>query len=120
LPITPRSESRSGESTEADQAFDRLIALAGLSAETRRRNDMAETTTSASQQEEEEMKANGRVVVNLATGLEDPERVTVAFLVAGAAGLTAIAIAASRLRAALPARAPEAAVEAAVEAQRAA
>jgi predicted peroxiredoxin len=30
--------------------------------------------------------ANGaRVVVNLATGLEDPERVTVAFLVAGAA-----------------------------------
>jgi predicted peroxiredoxin len=28
---------------------------------------------------------NGRVVVNLATGLEDPERVTVAFLVAGAA-----------------------------------
>src|SRR6266545_5449099 len=29
--------------------------------------------------------ANPRVVVNLATGLEDPERVTVAFLVAGAA-----------------------------------
>jgi predicted peroxiredoxin len=28
---------------------------------------------------------NGRVVINLATGLEDPERVTVAFLVAGAA-----------------------------------
>jgi predicted peroxiredoxin len=28
---------------------------------------------------------NGRVVVNLATGLEDPERVTIAFLVAGAA-----------------------------------
>jgi predicted peroxiredoxin len=28
---------------------------------------------------------NGKVVVNLATGLEDPERVTVAFLVAGAA-----------------------------------
>jgi predicted peroxiredoxin len=28
---------------------------------------------------------NGRVVVNLAPGLEDPERVTVAFLVAGAA-----------------------------------
>jgi predicted peroxiredoxin len=27
---------------------------------------------------------NGKVVVNLATGLEDPERVTVAFLVAGA------------------------------------
>lgn len=27
----------------------------------------------------------GKVVVNLATGLEDPERVTVAFLVAGAA-----------------------------------
>jgi predicted peroxiredoxin len=26
-----------------------------------------------------------KVVVNLATGLEDPERVTVAFLVAGAA-----------------------------------
>jgi predicted peroxiredoxin len=31
------------------------------------------------------MVGNGRVVVNLATGLEDPERVTVAFLVAGAA-----------------------------------
>lgn len=28
---------------------------------------------------------NGKVVVNLATGLEDPERVTVAFLVAAAA-----------------------------------
>jgi predicted peroxiredoxin len=31
------------------------------------------------------MSANGKVVINLATGLEDPERVTVAFLVAGAA-----------------------------------
>jgi predicted peroxiredoxin len=31
------------------------------------------------------MDENGKVVVNLATGLEDPERVTVAFLVAGAA-----------------------------------
>jgi predicted peroxiredoxin len=31
------------------------------------------------------MDGNGRVVVNLATGLEDPERVTVAFLIAGAA-----------------------------------
>jgi predicted peroxiredoxin len=33
------------------------------------------------------MSANGnsKVVVNLATGLEDPERVTVAFLIAGAA-----------------------------------
>jgi predicted peroxiredoxin len=29
--------------------------------------------------------SDGKVVVNLATGLEDPERVTVAFLVAGAA-----------------------------------
>lgn len=29
--------------------------------------------------------ANGKVVINLATGLEDPERVTVAFLVATAA-----------------------------------
>jgi predicted peroxiredoxin len=29
--------------------------------------------------------ANGKVVINLATGLEDSERVTVAFLVAGAA-----------------------------------
>ena len=28
---------------------------------------------------------SGKVVINLATGLEDPERVTVAFLVAGAA-----------------------------------
>ena len=28
--------------------------------------------------------ANNKVVINLATGLEDPERVTVAFLVAGA------------------------------------
>jgi predicted peroxiredoxin len=31
------------------------------------------------------MATNGKVVVNLATGLEDPERVTVSFLVAGAA-----------------------------------
>jgi predicted peroxiredoxin len=31
------------------------------------------------------MRTNGKVVINLATGLEDPERVTVAFLVAGAA-----------------------------------
>jgi predicted peroxiredoxin len=31
------------------------------------------------------MAENGKVVVNLATGLEDPERVTVAFLVGGAA-----------------------------------
>jgi predicted peroxiredoxin len=31
------------------------------------------------------MSSNGKVVINLATGLEDPERVTVAFLVAGAA-----------------------------------
>jgi predicted peroxiredoxin len=31
------------------------------------------------------MSTNGKVVINLATGLEDPERVTVAFLVAGAA-----------------------------------
>jgi predicted peroxiredoxin len=30
-------------------------------------------------------KRNGKVVINLATGLEDPERVTVALLVAGAA-----------------------------------
>src|ERR687896_1829090 len=28
---------------------------------------------------------NGKVVINLSTGLEDPERVTVAFLVGGAA-----------------------------------
>ena len=32
--------------------------------------------------------AGQKVVVNLATGLEDPERVTVAFLVAGAALLS--------------------------------
>jgi len=31
------------------------------------------------------MGHNGKVVVNLATGLEDPERVTVGFLVGGAA-----------------------------------
>ncbi len=31
------------------------------------------------------MAGNGKVVINLATGLEDPERVTVAFLVAAAA-----------------------------------
>ena len=31
------------------------------------------------------MAANGKVLINLATGLEDAERVTVAFLVAGAA-----------------------------------
>jgi predicted peroxiredoxin len=34
---------------------------------------------------EKVMTTNGKVVINLATGLEDPERVTVAFLVAGAA-----------------------------------
>ena len=31
------------------------------------------------------MSADGKVVINLATGLEDPERVTVALLVGGAA-----------------------------------
>jgi predicted peroxiredoxin len=31
------------------------------------------------------VSTNGKVVINLATGLEDPERVTVAFLVGGAA-----------------------------------
>ena len=31
------------------------------------------------------MTANAKAVINLATGLEDPERVTVAFLVGGAA-----------------------------------
>lgn len=31
------------------------------------------------------MAGNGKVVINLATGLEDPERVTVAILVGGAA-----------------------------------
>jgi predicted peroxiredoxin len=31
------------------------------------------------------MDDNGKVVINLATGLEDPERVMIAFLVAGAA-----------------------------------
>ena len=31
------------------------------------------------------MSANGKVVINLATGLEDPERVTLAFLIGGAA-----------------------------------
>ena len=31
------------------------------------------------------MTTNGKVVINLASGLEDPERVTVAFLVGGAA-----------------------------------
>jgi predicted peroxiredoxin len=35
--------------------------------------------------EEGAVNGNGKVVVNLATGLEDPERVTVALLVAGAA-----------------------------------
>jgi predicted peroxiredoxin len=34
------------------------------------------------------MGSDGKVVVNLATGLEDPERVTVAFLVGGAAAQT--------------------------------
>ena len=32
-----------------------------------------------------EGNGNGKVVINLAAGMEDPERVTVAFLVAGAA-----------------------------------
>ena len=31
------------------------------------------------------MNTQSKVVINLATGLEDPERVTVAFLVGGAA-----------------------------------
>lgn len=31
------------------------------------------------------MSGGGKVVINLATGLEDPERVTIAFLVGGAA-----------------------------------
>jgi hypothetical protein len=31
------------------------------------------------------MPANGKVVINLSTGLEDPDRVIVAFLVGGAA-----------------------------------
>jgi predicted peroxiredoxin len=31
------------------------------------------------------MASNGKVVINLATGLEDPERVMIAFLVGGAA-----------------------------------
>jgi predicted peroxiredoxin len=31
------------------------------------------------------MAGNGKVVINLATGLEDPERVMIAFLVGGAA-----------------------------------
>jgi predicted peroxiredoxin len=35
--------------------------------------------------EEDALNGDGKVVVNVATGLEDPERVTVALLVAGAA-----------------------------------
>jgi predicted peroxiredoxin len=38
------------------------------------------------------VESNGKVVVNLATGLEDPERVTVAFLVAGAAATSGKAV----------------------------
>jgi predicted peroxiredoxin len=38
------------------------------------------------------MSADGRVVINLATGLEDPERVTVAFLVGGAAAQSGRAV----------------------------
>lgn len=34
------------------------------------------------------MTTNGKVVINLATGLEDPERVTLAFLVGSAAAQT--------------------------------
>jgi predicted peroxiredoxin len=34
------------------------------------------------------MSTDGKVVINLASGLEDPERVTVAFLVGGAAAQT--------------------------------
>ena len=41
--------------------------------------------TFASSTKGDSMEANGKVVINLATGLEDAERVTVAFLVAGAA-----------------------------------
>jgi predicted peroxiredoxin len=38
------------------------------------------------------MSADGKVVINLATGLEDPERVTVAFLVGGAAAQSGRAV----------------------------
>ena len=38
------------------------------------------------------MSADGKVVINLATGLEDPERVTVALLVGGAAAQSGRAV----------------------------
>jgi SAM-dependent methyltransferase len=39
-----RGQRRDAKATQADRAFDRLIRLAGLAAETRRRNKMGETT----------------------------------------------------------------------------
>jgi ubiquinone/menaquinone biosynthesis C-methylase UbiE len=39
-----RGQGRDGAAAEADPALDRLIGLAGLASETRRRNQMAETT----------------------------------------------------------------------------
>jgi ubiquinone/menaquinone biosynthesis C-methylase UbiE len=44
MSVKPRGESQSAGSAETDRAFDHLIRLGGLSAETRRRNEMTETT----------------------------------------------------------------------------
>jgi predicted peroxiredoxin len=44
-----------------------------------------DATIDAATTKEDAMDGNGKVVVNLSTGLEDPERVMIALLVAGAA-----------------------------------
>jgi ubiquinone/menaquinone biosynthesis C-methylase UbiE len=44
MSISGRRERREREAAEARRAFDRVIHLAGLAAESRRRNEMAETT----------------------------------------------------------------------------
>ena len=44
MSIKPRAEPQRTEAVQADRALDRLIHIAGLSAEGRRRNEMAETT----------------------------------------------------------------------------
>jgi hypothetical protein len=43
MPVEPGHEPLRGGTEETDLAFARLIGLAGISAETRRRNEMTET-----------------------------------------------------------------------------
>jgi uncharacterized protein len=80
MSLTPRGEARATELGRPDPGFDRLIRLAGLAAESRRRSNVAEAT-----KEVTEMASNGRVIVGCTHGEDDPDRVVVAYLTAGAA-----------------------------------